>query len=93
MHFFWLYVIIPVSYTHLVHAKVSDKKRMVGRDCTSSHNSSYNRNTGLFHYFLEYLIGMGNIDSAACQEERLLCLGKCFDRTFQLSDVLSLIHI
>ena len=30
---------------------------------------------------------LGNIDSAACQEERLLCIGKCFDRTFQLSDV------
>ena len=83
---------VTIAYSHVgcictVHAKVSNKKRMVGRNCTSSHNSSYNRNTGFFHYFLEYLIGMGNIDSAACKEKWLLCLGKCFDRTFQLSDV------
>ena len=83
---------VTIAYSHIgcictVHAKVSNKKRMVGRNCTSSHNSSYNRNAGFFHYFLEYLISMGNIDSAACKEKWLLCLGKCFDRTLQLSDM------
>ena len=70
-----------------VHTKVSNKKRMVGRDSASSHDSGYDRDICLFYNFKENVIGAGNVDTASCQEKRSFGFAKGLDGTFQLPDM------
>ena len=70
-----------------MHAKVANKKRVIGRNGTSSHNGGNYRDAGFFYNLKENIIGTGNIDTSAGKEKRLLCLGQGFKCSFKLSDV------
>ena len=70
-----------------MHPHISDIERVVRRNRSPSHDRCHYRNIRLLCKRSELLIRMGDIDAAAYQEQRTLCLGQHFDGPFQLSDM------
>ena len=56
-----------------MHTEISDKKRMSGGNGTTSHNCSNDWYLSLFYNRGKDVIGICNIDTAACQKKRFFC--------------------
>ena len=70
-----------------VHSQVADIKRMICGNGPPAHNGGHHRDVGLLHHLCEFRPGMGDIDAAPRQEQRLLRLAQHLDGPLQLADM------
>ena len=73
-----------------MHTDVTDIEWMVSRNSTLTHNCSNYRYTGLLCKLLHFFSRMCDIDSAAAEEHRLLCILKLRKGSLDLSNMYTL---